>query len=254
MSHVSSASPAGRSSPSRKLPIRDYLAAIAIFVNAVKGISALQLGRDLDVQYKTAFVMAHKIREASAPADGDHRLPARSRSTAPTSAGSPRRRTSRPSARTAAGRGTDRQAAVGCGGPGAGRSDVHDAAASEAAAVPSSALTSPRASGPCRRGRRAGTACTLTTRCIGSTIRSPIAWTVRAPTKPIFLLSSPPGRIGQHHHISGNTCGLCGEMAWKEDNRRQANGTLHTMVTGAALAHPASRVWAGYWQRTTTTR
>src|ERR1700722_5491789 len=49
---------------SRKLPIRDYLAAIAIFVNAVKGISALQLGRDLDVQYKTAFVMAHKIREA----------------------------------------------------------------------------------------------------------------------------------------------------------------------------------------------
>ena len=49
---------------SRKLPIRDYLAAIAIFVNAVKGISALQLGRDLDVQYKTAFVLAHKLPEA----------------------------------------------------------------------------------------------------------------------------------------------------------------------------------------------
>src|SRR6202044_426943 len=49
---------------SRKLPVRDYLLAIAIFVNAVKGVSALQLGRDLDVQYKTAFVLAHKIREA----------------------------------------------------------------------------------------------------------------------------------------------------------------------------------------------
>src|SRR5476651_749 len=49
---------------SHKLPIRDYLAAIAIFINAVKGISALQLGRDLDVQYKTAFVLAHKLREA----------------------------------------------------------------------------------------------------------------------------------------------------------------------------------------------
>jgi transposase-like protein len=36
---------------SRKLAIRDYLAAIAIFVNAVKGVSALQLGRDLDVAY-----------------------------------------------------------------------------------------------------------------------------------------------------------------------------------------------------------
>ncbi|WP_186163211.1 IS1595 family transposase [Burkholderia gladioli] len=47
-----------------KLPLRDYLVAIAIFTNAVKGISALQLARDLDVQYKTAFVLAHKIRES----------------------------------------------------------------------------------------------------------------------------------------------------------------------------------------------
>ena len=50
----------------RKLPIRDYLIAIVIFVNAVKGISALQLGRDLDVQYKTAYVLAMKLREAMA--------------------------------------------------------------------------------------------------------------------------------------------------------------------------------------------
>jgi transposase-like protein len=49
---------------SRKLPPRDYLAAIAIFVNGVKGHSALQLSRDLNCQYKTAFVLAHKLREA----------------------------------------------------------------------------------------------------------------------------------------------------------------------------------------------
>ena len=39
---------------SRKLPFRDYLMAIALFVNGVKGKSALELGRDLDVSYKTA--------------------------------------------------------------------------------------------------------------------------------------------------------------------------------------------------------
>jgi transposase-like protein len=44
---------------SRKLPVRDYLLAIAIFVNGAKGHSALQLSRDLDCQYKTAFVLAH---------------------------------------------------------------------------------------------------------------------------------------------------------------------------------------------------
>jgi transposase-like protein len=47
-----------------KLPLRNYLAAIALFVNAVKSLSALQLARDLGCQYKTAFVLAHKIREA----------------------------------------------------------------------------------------------------------------------------------------------------------------------------------------------
>jgi hypothetical protein len=44
--------------------VGDYLLAIAIFVNGAKGHSALQLSRDLDCQYKTAFVLAHKLREA----------------------------------------------------------------------------------------------------------------------------------------------------------------------------------------------
>lgn len=48
----------------RKLAFVDLLAAICLFVNAAKGASALQLSRDLDVQYKTAFVLAHKLREA----------------------------------------------------------------------------------------------------------------------------------------------------------------------------------------------
>ena len=56
---------------SRKLPVRDYLLAIAIFVNGAKGHSALQLSRDLDCQYKTAFVLAHKIREAMASEKAD---------------------------------------------------------------------------------------------------------------------------------------------------------------------------------------
>lgn len=49
---------------SRKMEFYDLLAAICLFVNGVKGMSALQMSRDLDVQYKTAFVMMHKLREA----------------------------------------------------------------------------------------------------------------------------------------------------------------------------------------------
>src|SRR4051812_17507198 len=47
-----------------KLPLRHYLMAIAVFCNEVKGKSMLAFARDLDVQYKTAFVLAHKLREA----------------------------------------------------------------------------------------------------------------------------------------------------------------------------------------------
>src|SRR3954454_465077 len=51
---------------SHKMPLRSYLMAIAIFANEVKGKSMLAMSRDLGVQYKTSFVLAHKIREAMA--------------------------------------------------------------------------------------------------------------------------------------------------------------------------------------------
>ena len=49
---------------SHKLPIATYLLAIAIFINEVKGKSMLALSRDLGVDYKTSFVLSHKLREA----------------------------------------------------------------------------------------------------------------------------------------------------------------------------------------------
>lgn len=51
---------------SHKASLRVYLAAIAIFVNEVKGKSMLALSRDLGLSYKAAFVLAHKLREAMA--------------------------------------------------------------------------------------------------------------------------------------------------------------------------------------------
>jgi transposase-like protein len=53
---------------SHKLPLRGYLAAIAVFCNEVKGKSALALSRDLGLSYKSAFVLLHKLREAMAEA------------------------------------------------------------------------------------------------------------------------------------------------------------------------------------------
>lgn len=59
---------------SRKLTFVDLLGAICLCVNASKGLSAVQLSRDLDVQHKTAFVLMHKLREAMVAETREARL------------------------------------------------------------------------------------------------------------------------------------------------------------------------------------
>ena len=47
-----------------KLPLVDILAATLLMVNSSKGISAIDISRHLIINYKTAFVLCHKLREA----------------------------------------------------------------------------------------------------------------------------------------------------------------------------------------------
>jgi transposase-like protein len=56
---------------SRKLDFVDLLAGICLFVTGSKGMSAVQFSRTMDVQYKTAWVWCHKMREALAD-ETDH--------------------------------------------------------------------------------------------------------------------------------------------------------------------------------------
>jgi hypothetical protein len=46
------------------LPLQKWFFAIALMVNAKKGLSARQMKRDLNVTYKTAWYLCHRIREA----------------------------------------------------------------------------------------------------------------------------------------------------------------------------------------------
>jgi hypothetical protein len=56
--------------------------------------------------------------------------------------------------------------------------------------------------------------------------------------------------IGTHHQVSGRYLHrYAREASWREDNRRVDNGTQFGMVIAAALSHPASQNWKGYWQR-----
>ena len=55
---------------------------------------------------------------------------------------------------------------------------------------------------------------------------------------------------GQHHGVSAKYLyQYANEAAWKEDHRRLDNGRAHRRTLRNALLHPVSRVWKGYWQR-----
>ncbi|MFG1189243.1 IS1595 family transposase [Xanthobacter flavus] len=237
---------------SRKLPIRDYLLAIAIFVNGAKGHSALQLSRDLDVQYKTAFVLAHKLREALAAEMKDMTVSGTVEVDGAYFGGHIRpanhvdNRVDRRLAKHQTGK---RRVVVimrergGRTLPFVFKAEGQSVETIAQRVAPGSVIHADEAAHwdklhalyltkriNHQESYSDGEACTNGAESFFSRIRR--------------------AEIGIHHHISGPYLGAySAEMAWREDHRRVSNGEQYLMTVGAALAHPVSRVWKGYWQR-----
>jgi transposase-like protein len=236
---------------SRKLAIRDYLAIVALFVNGVKGTSALQISRDMNINPKSAFVLLHKLREAmGSTLDGDelagtveidgayfggHAKPAN-------------RKTDR----------TDRRFVEN-----PKRRVVVVAREREGQAV--TWVVDREADGvPLIRQRVAS----------GATIHADEAagWNILHASYPMkrvnhsveykgedgactnqaesYFARLRRAEWGQYHRMSGHLlAAYAGETAFRENNRRNPNGTNWTLATGTALNHAKSTVWTNYWHR-----
>jgi len=56
--------------------------------------------------------------------------------------------------------------------------------------------------------------------------------------------------VGQHHHVLPQHLHQFANQAdWLEDNRRSDNGSLACGLVECAMDSPVSRAWKGYWQR-----
>ena len=238
---------------SRKLAIRDYLAATAIFVNAAKGISALQLGRDLDVQYKTAFVLAHKLREAISAEQITGTLSGVVEVDGAYFGGhiKPENQKADRKDRRLASEQTGKRQSVVVARQRDGKT-LPFVVAKEADAV---ALIRERiAVGSIVHADEAGGWDMLHAFYDVKRINHSVAFSLDGACTnqaESYFSRLRRAELGQHHHVSGKyLAAYAVEMAWREDNRRMPNGALHQAATGAALAHPVSRVWKGYWQRT----
>jgi transposase-like protein len=237
---------------SRKLALQEILGAIAIFVNSAKGHPALQLSRDLDVDYKTAFVLSHKIREAMTAETATLTLSGTVEIDGAYFGGyvRPRNQKENRRDRRLSENQTGKRRVVVVMRERNGRT-LPFVFKSEAAAVP---MISERvAVGSVVHADEASSWDPLHARYDTKRINHSlsysdgIACTNQAES---YFSRLRRAEIGIHHHVRGRyLSAYAGEMAWREDHRRISNGSQYLKVVSAALAHPVSRQWKGYWDR-----
>lgn len=238
-----------------KMPLRNYLAAIAIFMNEVKGKSALALSRDLGTQYKTAFVLAHKLREAMAiemkgrvlggPGKvaeidggyfGGYVKPANNRE-------------NRRDLRLRDNQNGKRKCVVVIK-----ERDGHTvpaAFASEAAAL--SFIKSRVARGTEIQADESQAWNALAGRYAMQRINHQEAYSLNGACTngaEEFFSRLRRAEVGHHHHIAGAYLSrYAQEAAWRDDNRRVSNGKQMQIVAALAMKTKPSIDFCGYWQR-----
>ena len=236
----------------RKRPIRDYLLAIAIFVNGAKGHSALQLSRDLDCQYKTAFVLAHKLREAIASEQRDVSLSGTVEVDGAyfTAQTRPRNKAEDRVDRRLAEEQTGERRVVVVMRERGGRT-LPFVVRKESDGVP--IIRRRVAIGSVIHADESGGWDSLYAHYDMRRINHSIAYSLDGACTnqaESYFARLRRSQYGIHHRIgSRHIRQYASEMAWREDRRRVSNGVQYAEVAALALQHPVSREWAGYWQR-----
>jgi transposase-like protein len=237
---------------SRKLKLQDILGAVAIFVNGAKGHSALQLSRDLDVQYKTAFVLSHKIREAMAAEDVGAKVSGEVEIDGMYAGGyvKPANHKANRRDRRKWFNQSGKRRVVIVARERNGKT-ITFVSKTEDASVP--VLQNRIAAGSTVYADEASHWDALHARYLTKRINHSEAYsdgdgcTNQAES---FFSRLRRAEIGTHHHIAGPyLASYAAEMDWREDHRRTSNGEQYLKVVSAGLKHPVSRQWKGYWQR-----
>lgn len=237
---------------SHKLSFVTLLSAICLFVNASKGMSSVQLSRNLDVQYKTAFVLMHKLREAMAfetaqarLADdvevdgayfGGHVRPANARKDRIDRRLLENRSGKRRVVvvlRQRGGRTLTRTFLREAEGVGFARERIEPGTILSADEVTHWDLLADRFD-----LKRVNHSEAYSENGVHTNLAESYFSRLRRMIR------------GQHHAVSGKYLGAyAAHAAWLEDHSTESNGGLVDRLIGDVLAAPVSRTWSGYWQR-----
>lgn len=236
----------------RKLAFTDLLAAIVLFVNGAKGVSALQISRDLDCQYKTAYVLCQKLREAMAVEQAGRQLNGIVEIDGGYFGGYVKpenRKEDRKDRRLKANTSGKRECVVIMRERG-GKS-LPFIVANEGDAVPyvrdhvGTLATIYADEGSGWDALHAGWDTYRVNHSVAFMDEG-----VCTNQAESFFSRLRRMEVGTHHHIAGPyLSAYAREASWREDNRRVPNGDQAAMVASAAMASRQSRQWKGYWQR-----
>ena len=240
---------------SHKLPLRAYLAAVAIFCNEVKGKSALAMSRDLGLSYKSAFVLLHKLREAMAE-ELKGRIVGGVGKVAEVDGGyfggyvkPANKKENRRDRRLARNQNGKRQVVVIVRERGGNA--VPAVFKSEAQAI--SFISKRVAKGTTINADEASSWDALHSRFEMKRINHEEAYSQDGActnSAEEFFSRMRRAEIGHHHHIAGvYLLRYAQEAAWREDNRREANGGQVNRLAALASKSKPSVDFSGYWQR-----
>jgi transposase-like protein len=240
---------------SHKLPLRMYLAAIAIFCNEVKGKSALAISRDLGLAYKSAFVLLHKLREAMA-GELKARMIGGEGKVAEVDGGffggyvkPANLKENRLDRRLASNQSGKRQCVViirernGNSVPAVFKGESHAA----------KFIQSRVAKGTKLNADEAGAWDCLHKNFEVARINHEEAYSFDGACTNMaesYFSRLRRSEIGHHHHVAGAyLLRYAQESAWREDNRRVSNGEQVHRVAALAMSRKPSVDFCGYWQR-----
>ena len=238
-----------------KLPLRTYLLAVVVFCNEVKGKSMLAFSRELDVQYKTAFVLAHKLREAMAASikglqiGGEGRVAEIDGAYFGGHVRPENRAADRVDRRRSENQSGKRRVVVAMRERG-GRT-LPQVFAGEDTAVP--AIRQRIARGTVVHADESPAWNPLHARFAMQRINHQHGHSMDGACTngaESYFSRLRRAELGHHHHIAGPyLVRYAQEAAWREDLRRASNGEQADGVVGLAMRSPPSVDFCGYWQR-----
>ena len=236
---------------SHKLSFRDLLLAIAHFTNSAKGISAVRMTQELEVSYKTAFVLAHKFREALSAIQQANDLRGFVEIDGAYFGGYVKPKNNRPKRvdRRRLIHRTGKRQCVVIFRERHGRSRPIVCSEREAASLahtiiePGSAIYTDENTDWNR----------LAARYVLNMVNHSERYSEGGSSTnwaESFFSRLRRFELGTHHHISGPyLAAYANEASLREDRRRYSNEENFHAIGLATTRHPVSRMWKGYWQR-----